>query len=234
MSNVKKEIVVLSAVALGAMAAGFFVVLLILGPGRGDSLPDPFEQGSSGELSQASVGEQAPAEIDGHKTGGAGEALPDAGASATGPEEQPLAQVLPSVSATPAHTVTPVKATGQLGLTVGEPFVWRCWPDGSESHLEKEACGSLDGTRPVIEDNLGIIEKCVIDFAGKQAKGKLSLALRLDFEDSTVKAWLGNSTTVDKLEDISACLRNGFGAVPVPDIAHVHPRYIIFFNVEVG
>jgi hypothetical protein len=218
----KKEIAILAAVALGSMAAGFVLVLLVLGGGESRTLPDPFAE--------------APAAPEGG--GGRGVAR-DGGKHPEGPPtqpepEKPRPEPEKPQPATP-EPPPPVKpAQGKLALEVGAPFVWRCWAEGESDPVEKQGCGSLDGVEALVNDNLGAIETCVLDHAGGKASGKLSLALKLDFGSGKVNAWLGNSTTVSGPESISACLRSAFETKLPPPIGHDFARYIVFFTIDVG
>jgi hypothetical protein len=212
----KKEIAILVSVALGSMAVGFVIVLLVLGPGRSRTLPDPFAE-------HPPAAHEQPAPVRAPDT------APEPGKKveqAQPPKPAP-APVEDEASPTPP-------AAGRLALEVGDPFIWRCWAEGSDDPLEKERCGSLPGIEKMVDDNLGAVETCVIEGAGTSASGKLSLALRLDFAAGTVKAWLGNSTTVQEMDSISACLREAFAAKAVPAIAHDYPRYIVFFTITLA
>jgi hypothetical protein len=209
------------------MALGFFVVLLVLGPGEDTTLPDPFADSAGAKIGPDKEPPVAPV-VDAAHEG------PDPGS--TGAVAVEAVEVESGSSPQPQPTVdTPLpQVAGTISLNVGDPFIWRCWAEGSDAQLEKDACGSLAGVESIIDDRLGVIEKCVVDHAGKGASGKLSLALRVDFSDGSVKAWLGNSTTVEKMAEVSACLRTGFAEASVPSIGHDHARYIVFFNVDVG
>jgi hypothetical protein len=215
----KKEIAILAAVALGSMAVGFVIVLLILGPGEKQTLPDPFPGGEAG---------------------GGASTQPAPGAGSKAPDPVP-AKKAPAVETPPpppeqpaAPPEAPVAPSGTLALSVGDPFVWRCWAEGGSDPLEKDRCGALPGSGKIVSDNMGVIEQCVVDAAGESAKGKLSLALKLDFASGQVKAWLGNSTTVEGMEAISACLRTAFEDKSLPPMDHDYPRYIVFFTITVG
>jgi hypothetical protein len=226
--RVNREIIILAGVALGAMAAGFLLVMLILGPAEKRTLPDPFE--GSGTPGDASGARTAPAEAVARAD--AAGAPPPEQEQEQEPAEEPPPSPPPPETAAQASVSSP--PAGQLQTSVGDPFVWRCWPEGSETHEEKEACGSLEGVSALVDDHLGMIEQCVIEHAGRDATGKLSLALKVDFADGSVNAWLGNSTTVPAMNEVSACLRDGYEHLSPPSVSHEHPRYIVFFNVEVG
>jgi hypothetical protein len=213
----KKEIAILAAVAFGSMAVGFLIVLLVLGPGEKRTLPDPFAAGGGGAGSTPAVEKKAPARPPDKA------ALPEAPPALPPPAPEPAAPEAP-----------PAAPSGTLALSAGDPFVWRCWAEGESEPLEKDRCGSLPGAAKIVSDNMGVIEQCVIDEAGQGATGKLSLALKLDFSSGQVKAWLGNSTTVEGMEAISACVRAGFESTSLPDIDHDYPRYIVFFTITAG
>jgi hypothetical protein len=213
----KKEIAILAAVAFGSMAVGFLIVLLILGPGDKRTLPDPFAATGEGAGATPAAG-KAPAKA----------SPPEAPAKASPPEAPP--PVPPPAPPEPE----PAAPSGTLALATGDPFVWRCWAEGESEPLEKDRCGSLPGAGKIVSDNLGVIERCVVDEAGQGATGKLSLALKIDFSSGQVKAWLGNSTTVEGMEAISACVRAGFEGLSPPAIDHDYPRYIVFFTITVG
>lgn len=221
----RKEIVILAAVALGSMAIGFLVVLLVLGPGESRTLPDPFADRDTAAATGPG-GETSP--VDSTMQKGQGKQVP-AGDGPSQAERKPGGPAAP-----PGKEVTTVLAPGRLAMEIGDPFVWRCWAEGQSDPMEKGTCGALPGVEKLVEDNLGVIEDCVLDHAGEKASGKLSLALKLDFSGGKVKAWLGNSTTVAEMESISACLRTGFDDKVVPPLEHDHPRYIVFFTITVG
>lgn len=210
----KKEIAILVSVALGSMAVGFVIVLLVLGPGQSRTLPDPFE-----EPPPAAKQQPAPARA------------PD---KAPAPVKKVDKSEPPAPAPVEDEASPSPPAAGRLALEVGDPFIWRCWAAGSGDPLEKERCGSLPGIEKMVGDNLGAVETCVIEGAGSSASGKLSLALRLDFDAGTVKAWLGNSTTVQEMDSISACLREAFADKAVPAVAHDYPRYIVFFTITIA
>lgn len=216
----KKEIAILAAVAFGSMAVGFLIVLLILGPGEKRTLPDPFAAGGDGAGATPAVEKKAPAKPP---------------AKAVLPESPPpVPPPTPPEPGPAAPEAPPAAPSGKLALSTGDPFVWRCWAEGESEPLEKDRCGSLPGAGKIVSDNLGVIERCVIDTAGQGATGKLSLALKIDFSSGQVKAWLGNSTTVEGMEAISACVRAGFENASPPGIDHDYPRYIVFFTITVG
>ncbi|MBW2261677.1 MAG: hypothetical protein JRG91_06855 [Deltaproteobacteria bacterium] len=217
----KKEIAILASVAFGSMAAGFLIVLLILGPGEKRTLPDPFAGGASTQPDEGAP--RTPAKTPGKSPARA----PDE------PAPAPLPEPAPSEPAAD-KTHAPVPPSGKLALAAGDPFIWRCWAEAGSDPLEKDRCGSLPGVEKIVSDNLGVIERCVLDTAGESATGKLSLALKLDFSSGQVKAWLGNSTTVEGMDAISGCLRVGFEDTAPPSIDHDYPRYIVFFTITVG
>lgn len=218
--SVKKEIAILASVAFGSMAVGFVIVLLVLGPGERNTLPDPFPGGEAATGSQAPSGEAAK-----EKPAVAPAKAAAPAAKAVDPAPVPEPELPVAVDPAPA---------GELALAVGDPFIWRCWAEGQDEPLEKERCGVLAGADKLVSDNLGLIEQCVLDSAGSSAAGKLSLALKIDFSSGRVKAWLGNSTTVESMEAISGCLRAAFEDKTPPAIAHDYPRYIVFFTITVG
>lgn len=234
MSTASKEIIVLASVAIGSMAAGFLIVYMLLGSGQQGSLPDPF----AGEGDPGAIGSR---ELDtpGTKATKSDEPEKKAARQAPEPEDDSAAVKGPASTAKavepePEPATVASRPTGQIGLDVGEPFIWRCWPEGSDTHLEKDACDDLPGVKDLVTEHLGIVESCVLEQLGKDASGKLSLALKLDFRDGSINAWLGNSTTVENMADVSACLRSGFENVAAPEVAHENSRYIVFFTVQVG
>jgi len=239
----KKEILILAAVAVGSMTAGFLLVLLVLGPGEPTTLPDPFADGSgtaaaveTGARSAKGAGGAATSPAGSGGQGSVEKAFGGGQGTAPPPPEpvEPPAEIprvpVPEVPPPPAPAPA---ATGKVKLERGDPFIWRCWTDGGDQ-LDKDVCGTLPGVEALVDGNLGLIEGCVLDHAGESASGKLSLALKIDFNAGTVNCWLGNSTTVAEMEDVSACLRSRFEDVSLPPITHDHPRYIVFFTIETG
>ena len=81
---------------------------------------------------------------------------------------------------------------------------------------------------------MGAIEECLVDSLGASATGTLSLALKIDYAGNRVKAWLGNSTKIDKLDAISGCIRTKLEAEKPPAVDHENSVYIVFVTIGVG
>ena len=251
----RKEIAILAAVAVGSMALGFLLVLLLVGPGDRQPLPDPFAPGAAAiavqEPAAAAQAGPAPAKPAAAKAAPAAPQVPastegtwaidplikkpDAATTveAAAPAAPPQAGQ-PAASPASPPQAAPAKYSGKVALEAGAPFVWRCWAEGSDAPLEKDSCGTLAGVDGLVAGNMGAIEQCLVDSLGASATGTLSLALKIDYTGGRVKAWLGNSTKIEKMEAISGCIRTAMEGAKPPAVDHEHAVYIVFVTIGVG
>ncbi len=269
----RKEIAILVVVAIGSMVLGFLLVLLLIGPGDREPLPDPFSPGHAGPgvtgvvpmpaagssvqdtapvspalKAPSKVAAQADAQADAQAGGGtwAIDPLKKPGAGTTGAASGTAGTASGTAGAASGTAiaagagsaqVAPAAAqkySGKIALAAQQPFVWRCWAEGSDVPLEKDACGTLSGVDGVVDRNMGAIEQCLLGSLGASAAGTLSLALKIDYTGSRVKAWLGNSTKIDKLDAVSGCIRTKLEGEKPPAVDHAHAVYIVFVTIDVG
>jgi len=220
----RTRVIVLVATAAVSMAAGFGVIWLVVG-GRGReaqetaSTPPPAAAAAAQETQEAGV--KAPAK----------EAPPPKETAAQ--EEPPVAnepKKEPDAAAPPAAG----GGDGKLAAQLVDATVFKCWKENETEPLAKEACGKLAGVEQIAKANMAGIAKCVSTHAGASPSGKVSLAVKIDFPNARYRAWLGTSSTIEGVEETSACIRKLFQAVPFKETDHTFASYLVIFEISVS
>ena len=242
----KKQVAITVLTATVSMAAGFFIVYLLVGPTGSDGseevrtdegkLPEPGKKQEAGPeaLPENKSPEAAPGKAGGGSDKGTPGAVPGAAGAGEGTKQPGKAQ--PAEEAKPTPEPAPAKAAGgatAAGLTMTDHFVFRCWSQGEETPVEREACGTLAGIEGLVENRLDGIGKCVKKYGGGSG-GRISLALKIDFTKNRYRAWLGKSSTIEGVEETSACIRQLYSDVPWESMEHTFVTYIVFFNIDVN
>ena len=241
----KKQVAITVLTATVSMAAGFFIVYLLVGPAGSDgsdeiqadegTLPEPGKKQGTGREAdtEKKSPEAAPAKAGGaadRKTPGAVPGAAGAGEGTNQPAEAP--EPAPGPEPAPA----PAKAGGgasAAGLTMKDNFIFRCWKEGDNTPVEREGCGTLAGAEGLVESRLDGIGKCVKEYGGGSG-GKLSLALKIDFTKNRYRAWLGISSIIEGVEETSACIRQLYSDVAWESMEHSFATYIVFFNIDIN
>ncbi|MFH1436145.1 MAG: hypothetical protein ABIJ56_10560 [Pseudomonadota bacterium] len=246
----KKQVAITVLTATVSMAAGFFLVYLLVGPAGSDGSEEirtdegkPTDPGKKQEAGREAEPGKKPAEAAPAKAGGGSDsrtpgAVPGAAGAGEGTKQPDKAQPDEAAKPAPEPETAPAQAkagdgASAAGLAMKDNFIFRCWKEGDDTPVERDGCGTLAGVEGLVESRLDGIGKCVKEYGGGSG-GSLSMALKIDFAKNRYRAWLGKSSSIEGVEATSACIRQLYSGVAWESMEHSFATYIVFFNIDVN
>jgi len=137
-----------------------------------------------------------------------------------------LTQPMPSVVPTTPASAPPAAMTVQVGRGV----MLSCKTEDGEALKGKE-CGPVPAFDGIAQPRL---KKIATLPALKDAKGKLSVVIALDFKSKKVAVDVGKSSTVKDEGSIRSFLKEQFQDVSLGPIAHDQEKYTMSYTLNVG
>lgn len=226
MASIRSQIITSCVVAFASMFAGFFLVYLLVGTGGGEAeqvgvnTTRKIVKEDKKQKNSATAGSNISASDSSKKLDQVTAKPKDSGKEVV--EKQRSVQPL-------------INATSHKHFCrITDFFIFRCWSEGSDNPVEGKDCGELSQVKSVIEENMDEIEKCLKDYSSVKESAKMTLALKVDFSKNRYRTWLGTSSTIEAVEEVSACIRRHFAGVAFKDMPHSYSRYVVYFEIDVA
>ncbi len=157
-----------------------------------------------------------------------GPAAPTVASKEPGAQRPSPTPVAPSNAPAGTASAPPASAAAAVAMTISKPYTASCRTPDGETHRRPSECGALGDVNAALEPRLRKVATCG---AAQGAKGKLSLALAVDFTASKVSVELGKATAIGRADELLACARDATSSVSLTGIEHDNPRYSLLYHL---